>query len=383
MSASLVRFFALGLVVSSSLASGCVSGGGNPRGAASASPLKAVEQEPWADPGRTVAVVNGRVIDQGELYRRILRRLGTRQLILNVVAEEAARQEAERRGIRVTPDEVEHRLSQVLAEEEARAGGRENLVHQYERLGLTYEEARAEKAAGVELEALLSKLVRSLRDLNDEVLRAYYKMSYAQTRYAVRQIAYSFRPQAGQTESDVPRLKLEARNRAERAADRVRKGADFSAIARAESQDPITAPRGGELGEVFDDPRIPDFVRVVFKMAPNEVSDPIENPEGGFHVFQVTAVHPSESFVDCKEKMLQELRERDPTSEELGAALERLTRQSKVELFPGEGPGAGIAPAAASVGPSGAQEGSAPGNSAQDGGPRSGTARAEPVPATK
>jgi len=318
-------------------AAGCVAGGGgqDPGKVETLKALHALGSNPWEDPDRVVATVNGRSITQGEFYRRFLKQFGLRRFLEGLLAEEIVSQEALKRNIVVTPEEVDRHVTEALKEEERQAGGREAFEKQLNEFNLTLDDVRKERSRDAEARLLVSKLVKSLRAVNDEVLREYYKGTYANTRYATRHIAYSFRPQPGHTEADLPRLKMEAHNRAARAADRARKGADFAAMARAESEDTYTASRGGDLGAIPNDPRVPEYMRVVFNLAAGEVSDPVENPQGGYHVFQVTAILPGESFVDCKEKMQSEILEGEPAEDEIRAVLQKLRSQAEVALYPG------------------------------------------------
>jgi len=294
--------------------------------------VEAVEEEPWDDPDRVIAVVNEKPITQGEFYRRVLRQFGTAKLLAGVVTQEVVLQEAAKRGLQATREEIEAKVDEILAEEERRAGGVEALAGEYAKIGVTLAEVRRDHAREIETQILLSKLVRSLRKVNEDLLREYYKQTYANARYRTRHIAYSFLPREGQSEADRDRLKLEAYTKAARAADRIRKGADFAGIARAESDDAFTAGRGGEMPPVQED-RLPEYMRKVLSLPVNEVSDPIENPGGGYHVFQVTGVIPSESFVDCKERIREEILTQEPTDAEVGSVLMALRKEADVRIL--------------------------------------------------
>ncbi len=74
-------------------------------------------------------------------------------------------------------------------------------------------------------------------------------------------------------------------------------GADFGDIARTESDDPGSAPRGGELGWNGPDTFVPEFNAALAALAPGEISQPFRT-QFGWHIVQ-----------------LQERRQRD-TSEE-------------------------------------------------------------------
>lgn len=61
-------------------------------------------------------------------------------------------------------------------------------------------------------------------------------------------------------------------------------GADFAALAREHSED-ASATQGGDLGEFGRGAMVAAFDDVVFRLAPNEISDVVES-EFGFHVIQ-------------------------------------------------------------------------------------------------
>jgi parvulin-like peptidyl-prolyl isomerase len=68
---------------------------------------------------------------------------------------------------------------------------------------------------------------------------------------------------------------------------RIRKGEDFAAIAKAESDDVKSAERGGELGTLRPGQLGPNLEGPIDKLTVNEVSDPVSSPYG-VHIFQVT-----------------------------------------------------------------------------------------------
>ena len=81
--------------------------------------------------------------------------------------------------------------------------------------------------------------------------------------------------------------KAEARERAEAIARRAREGEDFAALAAAESEDPATRERGGDMGPFYAGTYDPAFDEAVFKASEGQVVGPIETPQG-FHVVLVT-----------------------------------------------------------------------------------------------
>jgi peptidyl-prolyl cis-trans isomerase SurA len=62
-------------------------------------------------------------------------------------------------------------------------------------------------------------------------------------------------------------------------------GADFAALARANSDD-TTAARGGDLGWLYPGDTVPEFERAFATLQPGEISPPTKTPFG-YHLIQV------------------------------------------------------------------------------------------------
>jgi len=79
----------------------------------------------------------------------------------------------------------------------------------------------------------------------------------------------------------------EARRRLEELRERiVTGGADFTALARAHSEDPASGARGGEIGWIVPGDTVPEFERAVDALRPGELSAPVKTPFG-WHLVQV------------------------------------------------------------------------------------------------
>ena len=301
-------------------------------------PEGAVERLRSADPSEldsAVVVVNGRPISQREFYQRLMELTGASTVREDIVRDELVRQRAEEAGVDVSGDELEHAVQQYFAGMAMQAGGEDKLLEEFERQGLSLAQLRRDAEPKLRSQILMKKLTRADRRVDDSVLRSYYEATYKKRRVMVRHIAYSYVPNEGQTEEDVSRLRVEALDKAKRTLDRVRSGADFSEIAKIESDDAITASRGGLIFDqgVSDDLPMPAvFKEAIFGLGAGQVSDPVESPDKpAVYLFHVDEILSSESFVDCKEKMLRELEEREPSVEEVTQWLAGLRRMAAVE----------------------------------------------------
>ena len=89
---------------------------------------------------------------------------------------------------------------------------------------------------------------------------------------------------------------------------RARAGEDFAKLARELSQDPGSAPDGGDLGFVSKGEMVPQFEDALFKLKKGEISpEPVQTPFG-FHVIKVTDVR--EGGRKPKEAVAAEIRTR-------------------------------------------------------------------------
>jgi parvulin-like peptidyl-prolyl isomerase len=79
---------------------------------------------------------------------------------------------------------------------------------------------------------------------------------------------------------------LDARNRASEIRQEILDGADFAEVARRESSDMATAEAGGDLGTFGRGQMVPAFDSAVFNAPLNQVLEPVQTTYG-FHVIQV------------------------------------------------------------------------------------------------
>ena len=84
-----------------------------------------------------------------------------------------------------------------------------------------------------------------------------------------------------------PAADAAARAKADSAVKRLKAGADFAALAKAESEDPGSKASGGELGAVSRGRMVQEFEDAAFGATQGDIVGPVKSPFG-FHVIQVT-----------------------------------------------------------------------------------------------
>ncbi len=88
-------------------------------------------------------------------------------------------------------------------------------------------------------------------------------------------------------------------------------GGDFADLAKKNSEDPGSAPKGGELGWIVRGQTVPNFEKTAFPLNPGQTSGVIET-EYGYHILQVEAKQAAhtQSFDEVKPQLLAEAQEK-------------------------------------------------------------------------
>jgi peptidyl-prolyl cis-trans isomerase D len=76
------------------------------------------------------------------------------------------------------------------------------------------------------------------------------------------------------------------KKRAEELLKQVKSGGNFADLAQKNSEDTVSAEKGGDLGFIVRGQTVPNFEQAAFTLKPNEISDLITT-EYGFHIIQV------------------------------------------------------------------------------------------------
>jgi peptidyl-prolyl cis-trans isomerase SurA len=122
----------------------------------------------------------------------------------------------------------------------------------------------------------------------------------------------------------------DARRRLLGLRERIVSGADFAALARANSDD-STSARGGDLDWIYPGDTVPEFERAMNELKPGELSQPVKTPFG-FHLIQVIERRSAELSPERRRlQARQALRERK-SDETFQQWLRQLRDQTYVEL---------------------------------------------------
>ncbi|HMM51228.1 MAG TPA: SurA N-terminal domain-containing protein [Burkholderiaceae bacterium] len=165
--------------------------------------------------------------------------------------------------------------------------GDEQLRAWYERNAQAFE---VPENARVEYLVLSGDAVARQIEVPEADARAYYEQNKA--RYGTPEerrashILVKVEPGASEEQKNA------ARTRAEELLAKLKAGADFATLAKAESQDPGSAASGGDLGFFTRDTMVKPFADAAFALKEGETSGVVQS-EFGFHIIRLTQVKPA------------------------------------------------------------------------------------------
>lgn len=128
-------------------------------------------------------------------------------------------------------------------------------------------------------------------EVRDSDITSFYEQNKA--RYATAEersaahILIKLDPKASAADREA------ARARVQTLQERLVRGEDFAALARSESEDPGSAPQGGDLGFFTRDLMVKPFADAAFSIQPGDTTGPIET-EFGLHIIRLTGIRAAQ-----------------------------------------------------------------------------------------
>lgn len=113
--------------------------------------------------------------------------------------------------------------------------------------------------------------------------------------------------------------------------DRVSNGDDFAELARSNSDDPVSAIDGGDLGWVSPGQMVPEFEEVMARTPVGETSEPFRSPYG-WHILQVLESRDQDIGAMVQANQARQLIYRRKFEEELVLWLQELKSEAFIEI---------------------------------------------------
>ena len=241
-----------------------------------------------------LAKVNGEIVERWEFdnaVKRIEQRAGSavppekrdevlRGVLDQLVAYHLLAQESRARKIAVGDADVDARIAEIKKSFPTEDAFKQGIAAQ----GLTPEHLRAQARTSLEVSKVIDAEVGSKVNVGDAEVGAFYQQNLE--RFKQGETVHASHILFGAGQDAPPAQKAEAKTKAQAALKVIKDGADFATIARAQSQDPGSAPNGGDLGFFPKGQMNPQFEDAAFKLKVGGLSPVVETPFG-FHIIKV------------------------------------------------------------------------------------------------
>lgn len=237
-----------------------------------------------------------------------------RGLIDQLVAFHAMAQEARDRKLGATDAEVEARLAQIKGGFPTEAEFQKAMAEQ----GVTLTQLQKQTRMGLEINKLIETEVAAKIAVGDAEVSAFYQENLQ--RFAEGESVHASHILISAPAQAEAAEKTKAKTKAQDLLKQLKGGADFAKLAKEQSQDPGTAPGGGDLGFFPKGQMDPAFETAAFTLKDGALSDVVES-QFGYHVIKVHERRPARTT---------------PLAEVSGQIKEYLTNQqrdSKIQAF--------------------------------------------------
>jgi peptidyl-prolyl cis-trans isomerase SurA len=321
-------------------------------------PVAGCKQEHKAD---VVATVNGHAIMQSEMDKAYQQQLGQQQqqppsedqansLRLNVlralIDEEIVQQRAAKMNLTATNEEVDAKLNEMKARYTE-----DQFNQQLKANNTTLDEVKHDLRRSLTQNKLLNKEINSKITVTDADVASYYnqhKSEYnlIQAEYHLAQILVTSVPSAQPVnlQNSKATTDTEAKKKIQALKNRLDSGEDFGTLAMNFSEQPETAPNGGDMGFVTAEQMKadPSVYNAVMKLKSGQVTDilPVLDAQSkkpvGYAVYKLIAIEPAGQRELKDPSVQQQIRQQlhDGRSQLLkNAYFEMLRDQAKVENF--------------------------------------------------
>ncbi|WDF55639.1 peptidylprolyl isomerase [Mucilaginibacter sp. KACC 22063] len=206
------------------------------------------------------------------------------EILQNQLTQKILAQQAVIDSVSVKDDEVDAELDRRMRSMVQRAGGEERLEQFLGRSIIQYkDEIRNEIRESMVADRMRGKITEKISVTPLDVKNYYDKIpkdSLPSFNKEVEVGVISFNPTLNKEEKEM------SKEKAEELRARVKKGEDFATLARLYSQDPGSAPQGGDLGFNERGTFVKEFSAMAFRLKAGELS-PVFETDYGFHFLQV------------------------------------------------------------------------------------------------
>ncbi|MDR3047396.1 MAG: peptidylprolyl isomerase [Bacteroidales bacterium] len=225
------------------------------------------------------------------------------QILEQLVLQKLFVHQADLDSVFATPEEIEYEVNSRINYFIRQVGGNPKIIEQH--FNKTMDEIKSDMREILPDQILVQKIQSSLTSkitiTPTEVKRFFDQMNYDELPLVPAAYEYGhivkFPPVS---EDEIKGIK----DRLMEYRERVLRGEKFSMLARLYSDDPGSAPKGGDIGFVERGSLYPEFEAAAFKLKSGEIS-PIVQTKAGYHIIQLIerkgeAIHVAHILIQPK-----------------------------------------------------------------------------------
>jgi peptidyl-prolyl cis-trans isomerase C len=273
---------------------------------------------------RALAAIEGRAggpvpADQrDQVFRSILDQIVTYKLLV---------QETQSRKVDASDEEVNTRLQQIQGRFPSEEAFQQMLTASH----TTLEQLRSDSKQDLAVQKMIDAEISSKIEVKPEQMADFYAKNPDQFKQPDR--VHASHILIGFPRDADAAAKAQAHAKAEQVLADVKAGKDFAALAKEHSQDPGSAPNGGDLGFFQPGQMVGPFNDAAFSLEPGAVSELVET-QFGYHIIKVTEKQAGRmiSLEEIKPRLEQFLQERN-RQEQTETFITGLRSRGKIELL--------------------------------------------------
>lgn len=273
------------------------------------------------------ATVNGRVITYADLDKQYQAQFVTSsekpsndqmqiqklEVLRTLVDNEIMLQRAEKLGLMATDADVESRFAELRA-----PYTQEEFQKQLEARKMTVDDLKAQLKRDLSITKLFNKEITSHISISDKDVTEFYNankssFNFPEPQVHLAQILVSPMPDPNvrNLKNDKAQNDEQARKKMDMIVARLKEGEDFVTLAQNFSEDPTTAPNGGDLGFVPDSAleKANPEIRAAIASAPAGSITPVIKTAEGYRIFKIYSKEPAGQRELTDPRVQQNIRE--------------------------------------------------------------------------
>jgi peptidyl-prolyl cis-trans isomerase SurA len=280
-----------------------------------------------ATPDNVAATVNGRTITYAELDKKYqstfmssterpsddqmaIQKL---EVLRSLVDNEIMLQRAEKLGLMATDADVESKFTELKA-----PYTQEEFQRQLASTKMTVEDMKQQLKRDLSVQKLFSKEITSHISISDRDVSDFYNtnkssFNFPEPQVHLAQILVTPNPDPNirNLKSDKAQNEEQARKKIDMLVTRLKQGEDYAQLAQNFSEDPQSAPNGGDLGFVPEsalEKVNPELRKAIQAASPGQITSVVRTAEG-YRVFKIYSKEPAGQRELTDPRVQQNIRE--------------------------------------------------------------------------